>query len=66
MNISDLYSNGSVTFEHECIHGIAFKNAAAGARCALLPVLCDSFGLLWDYCAHLSRIECLLPHSSPA
>ncbi len=66
MNISAFYSNGSVYKNCECIKGYAFKNAAVGVKYALLPVICANSGLLQDHCAHYSRIECLLPHISPA
>ena len=66
MNISALYGDGSVALDYECIHGIAYKNTAAGARCAHLPNLCANFGLLRNYCAHFCRMEYLSPHSRTA
>ncbi|ADY56934.1 hypothetical protein Sgly_2657 [Syntrophobotulus glycolicus DSM 8271] len=48
----------------ECIKGYAFKNAAVGENCALLPVICAGIGLSQDNYAQFGRFECLLPHHS--
>lgn len=66
MNISAFCSNGNVYVNCECIKGYAFKNAASWVKFALLPVICANFGQLRDDCVHFRRIECLLPHTSPA
>ena len=66
MNITVFASEGNVFANCECINGCVFKKAAAWDNCALLPVICDSFALLRDNCAHFDRFECLLPHNSLA
>ena len=66
MNITVFTSSDDVFVNCECIKGYAFKNAAIGEKCALLPVMTAVFGLSQDTCAHLCRIECLLPQRCPA
>ena len=66
MNLTVFASGDTVFANCECIHGYAFKNAAAWDNCAHLPVICANLGFSRDNCAHLSRIECLLPQNCPA
>jgi len=54
--------SGDNVYTHvECVNGFAFKIAAAGVKCALLPVICAVFGQLRDICAHDCRFERLSP-----
>lgn len=66
MNLTVIADGKNVFAGCECIHGYAFKNAATWDNCALLPVITAGLGLKQDTCAHLNRIECLLPQSCPA
>lgn len=66
MNITLFAGQENVFANCECIKGFAFKNATLWVKCALLPVICTGFGLSQDNCAHFGRVECLLPHHSPA
>ena len=61
MNISTFTSGGNLFVNCECVKSYAFQNAETRGRSVLLPVICAVFGLSQDCCAHLSRIECLLP-----
>ena len=66
MNITFFASSGTVYTDCEYIKGYAFKNAAMGSNCAILPVICAGLELRQDKCVHFSRIECLSPHNGPA
>ena len=65
MNLTVIADGENVFAGCECIKGYAFKNTDIGEKCALLPVITAVLGVAQDTCAHLSRIECLLPHRSP-
>ena len=59
MNITGFASGGEAFVSCECVKGFAYKNAAIGAKCALLPVICADFGLSRDIRARFQ------PHRMP-
>ncbi len=66
MNMMAFSSNGNVYMNCECVKGISFNDLQVWVKSALSPVIAVDFVLLRDNCAHFYRMECLLPHVSPA